>query len=206
MNDRSGTPREDLRAPSAGNTTDPGPRNRALRPLNTDGHRLCLRIYLVIVLAHWAEHIVQAVQIFVLDWPVPEARGVLGIPFPWLVTSEWMHYGYAFLMLVGLLLLLPGFHGRSRAWWTASLLLQVWHHFEHLILLVQVTNGTNIGGGDAPTSIIQMLIPRVELHLLYNTVVFVPMAVAMYLHSRPHTAVREAPGCSCAREPERASG
>ncbi|WP_017588551.1 hypothetical protein [Nocardiopsis ganjiahuensis] len=206
MNDPSGAPRENVSATPVENVAGIGPRNRALRALNTDGHRLCLRIYLVVVVAHWAEHIVQAVQVYVLDWPVPEARGVLGIPFPWLVTSEWMHYGYAFVMLVGLLLLLPGFHGRSRAWWTASLLLQVWHHFEHLILLVQVTNGANIGGGDAPVSIVQMLIPRVELHLFYNTVVFVPMAVAMYLHSRPDTAGREAPGCSCAREPGRVRG
>lgn len=81
---------------------------------NTERHRLCMRLFLVIVLAHWAEHIVQAVQIYVMDWPVPEARGLLGMPFPWLVTSEWMHYGYALIMLIGLLLLLPGFEiGRA---------------------------------------------------------------------------------------------
>ncbi|PDP84558.1 hypothetical protein CQJ94_27255 [Glycomyces fuscus] len=169
-----------------------------LRTLNTDRHELALKLYTVVVLAHWAEHIVQAVQIYVLDWPVQQARGVLGIPFPWLVTSEWMHYGYAIIMLIGFLLLLPGFSGRSRAWWSAALLVQVWHHFEHLLLLVQALNGVNIGGGGAPTSLVQLLVPRVELHLLYNTVVFVPMVVAMYLHTRQGTAGREAPRCSCA--------
>jgi len=39
----------------------------------------------VIVLARWAEHVVQAIQIWVLGWPVPESRGVLGGWFPWLV-------------------------------------------------------------------------------------------------------------------------
>nr|WP_237683475.1 hypothetical protein [Nocardiopsis sinuspersici] len=169
-----------------------------MRTLNTDRHELSLKIYTVVVVAHWAEHIAQAIQIYVLDWPVQQARGILGIPFPGLVTSEWMHYGYAAIMLIGFLLLLPGFSGRSRVWWSAALLLQIWHHFEHLILLVQVMNGVNIGGGAAPTSLVQMLIPRVELHLFYNTVVFVPMVVAMYLHMRQDTAVREAPWCSCA--------
>ncbi|MFE1101881.1 hypothetical protein ACFW4K_15290 [Nocardiopsis alba] len=175
--------------------------HRTMDVLNVERHRLCLRLYLVIVIAHWAEHIVQAIQIYVLDWPIEEARGVLGMPFPWLVTSEWMHYGYALIMLIGLLLLLPGFAGRSRTWWTISLLIQVWHHFEHLLLLVQAINGVNIGGADAPTSLIQLLIPRVELHLFYNTLVFVPMVVAMYLHTRPNAADREAMKCSCASEP-----
>ncbi|WP_285731272.1 hypothetical protein [Nocardiopsis sp. ATB16-24] len=187
-------------------TSYTGPRNRVLRAMNTGRHELALKLYTVIVLAHWAEHIVQAVQIYVMDWPVPEARGLLGIPFPWLVTSEWMHYGYAFIMLVGFLLLLPGFSGRSRMWWSAALVLQIWHHFEHLVLVVQAINGVNIGGGEVPISLVQMLIPRVELHLLYNTIVFVPMVVAMYLHSRPVTAGREAPWCSCAGDSGRAGG
>lgn len=178
---------------------------RGMDVLNGDRHQLCLRLYLVIVIAHWAEHIVQAIQIYVFDWPLAEARGVLGIPFPWLVTSEWMHYGYALIMLIGLLLLLPGFTGRSRTWWTVSLVIQVWHHFEHLILLVQAINGVNIGGGDAPMSLIQLFIPRVELHLFYNTIVFIPMVVAMYLHARPNVVEREAMKCSCAGDPARSA-
>ena len=53
--------------------------------LNTRGHRTALNVFLVIVLAHWAEHIAQAVQIWVLGWPIPQARGVLGLWIPWLV-------------------------------------------------------------------------------------------------------------------------
>lgn len=192
--------------PSTGNTRRTGlvgHYRRGMDVMNVDRHQLCLRLYLFIVIAHWAEHIVQAAQIYALDWPVEQARGVLGMPFPWLVTSEWMHYGYALIMLIGLLLLLPGFTGRSRTWWTVSLLIQVWHHFEHLLLLVQVSNGAYIGGRDVPTSLIELLVPRVELHLFYNTIVFIPMVVAMYLHARPNAAEREVTKCSCAADPDR---
>lgn len=126
-----------------------------LDSLNSSHHQLGLRFFLFIVVAHWAEHLVQAYQIYVMGWPIPEARGVLGIPFPWLVTSEWMHYGYALVMMVGLFLLRPGFTGRSGTWWKASLGIQVWHHLEHLLLLVQVLVGANLLGKAAPTSLVQ---------------------------------------------------
>ncbi len=173
---------------------------RGLDSVNTERHRTCLWLFMVVVVAHWAEHLVQAVQVYVLDWPLEEARGVLGIPFPWLVTSEWMHYGYALVMLVGLILLLPGFTGRSRTWWGISLGIQVWHHFEHLLLLVQALAGANIAGREAPTSLLQLVAPRLELHLFYNAVVFAPMVVAMYLHTRPSPAERARMVCSCARD------
>ncbi|MFE3450354.1 hypothetical protein ACFXJ8_15620 [Nonomuraea sp. NPDC059194] len=164
-------------------------------------HRAALGIYFVIVLAHWAEHVSQAVQIYALGWPVHHARGVLGIPFPWLVSSEWMHYGYALLMLIGLILLRPAFVGRARTWWNVSLAIQVWHHFEHLLLLLQAMTGTNIFGRPVPTSLIQLLVPRVELHLFYNGLVFIPMVVAMILHYRPRAEERAAMSCTCAGTP-----
>src|SRR5581483_7656148 len=63
--------------------------------LNGPWHKRAMQVFLVIVLGHWAEHILQAIQVFVLHWPRPEARGALGMVFPWLVTSETLHYGYA---------------------------------------------------------------------------------------------------------------
>ena len=36
-----------------------------------------------------------------------------------------------------------------------------------------------------PTSIAQLVFPRVELHLFYNTIVTIPMVVAMFYHLRP---------------------
>jgi len=165
--------------------------------LNGRHHKLALNVFLVIVLAHWAEHVVQAFQIWVLGWPPVEARGVLGMPFPWLVKQEWLHYGYALIMLIGFLLLRKGFVGRAKTWWTVALLIQVWHHFEHLLLFIQAMAGTNLLGKPVPTSILQLAFPRVELHLFYNAVVFLPMVVAMYLHLRPTRAEREQMSCSC---------
>ncbi|OUC96007.1 hypothetical protein CA984_16555 [Streptosporangium minutum] len=166
--------------------------------MNTDYHRIGVNAFLVIVLAHWAEHVTQAIQIYVMGWPIPEARGVLGLPFPWLVTSEWMHYGYALVMLVGLILLRKGFTGRARTWWNISLGIQAWHHLEHLLLLGQALTGLHLAGKPVPTSMIQLLVPRVELHLFYNAIVFAPMVVAMWLHRRPNKAERAVMNCRCA--------
>ncbi|MCX5199556.1 hypothetical protein OOK31_37735 [Streptomyces sp. NBC_00249] len=183
----------------AAGTTHPATRQTTglIDALNTRYHKTALRVFLVVVLAHWAEHLTQAAQIYVLGWPLPEARGVLGVPFPWLVKSEWMHYGYALLMLVGFLLLRRGFTGRSRTWWNLTLGIQVWHHFEHLLLLLQALTATFLFGKTVPTSIIQLLAPRVELHLFYNAIVTIPMIVAMVLHTRAN-ADNASARCDCA--------
>ncbi|WP_199443817.1 hypothetical protein [Umezawaea beigongshangensis] len=169
-----------------------------LRSLNSDRHRTALLLFAVVVAAHWAEHVAQAVQVYVLGMPVAEARGVLGVPFPWLVHSEWMHYGYALVMMIGLFLLRPAFVGRARTWWTAALVIQVWHHFEHLLLLVQALSGANLANRAVPTSLLQFVLPRVELHLFYNAIVFVPMVVAMVKHASPTLDERAAAPCRCA--------
>jgi hypothetical protein len=166
--------------------------------LNGRYHRVALWGFLAIVLAHWAEHLVQAYQIWVLGWPRPQARGVLGEFYPWLVTSEVMHYGYALIMLAGLFLLRSGFVGRARTWWTVALGLQFWHHIEHLLLLVQAQTGHFLFGAAVPTSVLQAVYPRVELHLFYNSVVFIPMVIAMYRHLRPSAAEEELTACTCA--------
>lgn len=173
-------------------------RSGLLATLNGRYHKIALWLFVFIVLAHWAEHLVQAFQIWGLGWPRPKARGVLGMPFPWLIQQEWLHYGYAIVMLIGLLLLRPGFVGRARTWWTVALVIQFWHHIEHLLLLVQALSHHPFFGKPVPTSIVQLFVPRVELHLFYNAVVFAPMVVAMYLHMRPSRAERRAMTCSCA--------
>jgi hypothetical protein len=168
--------------------------------LNRGHHRAALNVFMVIVLAHWAEHLVQAYQIWVLGWPRPQARGVLGNVYPWLVTSEWLHYGYALVMLAALFLLRPGFVGRARTWWTAALVIQFWHHIEHLLLLIQVQGGQNFFGKPVPTSVLQLVLSRVELHLFYNSIVFIPMMIAAYLHLRPSPAEQKVMNCSCIRQ------
>lgn len=167
--------------------------------LNGKYHRAAVMAFMVIVLGHWAEHLVQAFQIWGLGWSVAESRGVLGQFFPWLVKSEWLHYGYAVLMLFGLWVLRHGFVGRAGKWWRASLYIQVWHHIEHLLLLLQAVTGVYLFGRAVPTSVLQLVFPRVELHLFYNAVVFFPMVVAMYLHLRPRPVEIGAMLCNCAR-------
>ena len=168
--------------------------------LNSTGHERALHVFMAVVLAHWAEHLLQAFQIYVLGWPVPEARGALGYFFPWLVKSETLHYGYALVMLIGLWILRPGFSAlQDRKWWTIALAIQFWHHIEHGLLQAQYLLGHNLFDRPVPTSIAQLWFPRVELHLFYNTIVFIPMMVAMYHHMFPATAAERARRiCSCA--------
>ena len=169
-----------------------------LQALNGQWHRSAMFGFLIVVLAHWAEHLLQAYQIWILHWHRPHAQGALGLIFPWLVTSEWLHYGYALIMLVGFLALRPAFTGRGLWWWNMALAIQFWHHFEHALLLGQALTHRYLLGGPTPTSLIQLVIPRVELHLFYNAVVFVPMLVAMFYHRYPPTGEPYRPRCTCA--------
>ncbi|HVE87670.1 MAG TPA: hypothetical protein VND93_32655 [Myxococcales bacterium] len=166
--------------------------------LNAEWHKPALLTFAAIVLAHWAEHLAQAFQIYALHMPVPDSRGVLGQFFPWLVKSEAMHYGYALVMLVGLWLYRGGFKGRARTWWNVSLAIQFWHHIEHALLQAQAIAGHNLFNRPVPTSILQLWFPRVELHLFYNAVVFIPMAVGMYYHLFPSAEEEAQHACSCA--------
>jgi hypothetical protein len=166
--------------------------------LNGPRHETALRLFMVIVLAHWAEHLLQGLQIYVLGWPVPEARGGLGLFFPALISSELLHYGYALVMLIGLWALRPGFtEPEERRWWTVALAIQFFHHIEHFVLLAQRVSGYNLLDRPVPTSLVQLWVPRVELHLFYNTIVFLPMVVAMYFHMFPPATARR-PACTCA--------
>jgi hypothetical protein len=178
------------------------PSGSFIHKLNTVWHERALQVFMVIVLLHWAEHLVQAFQIWGMGMARPDSRGVLGQVFPWVVKSEVLHYGYALVMLIGLIVLLPGFHGRSRHWWTLALVIQVWHHFEHLLLQGQAIVGKNLFGSPMPLSLVQALMPkmRVELHLFYNAIVFIPMVIAMYYHMYPPKSERDTVAeCSCRR-------
>ncbi|MEO8910123.1 MAG: hypothetical protein ABI408_07845 [Gemmatimonadaceae bacterium] len=170
--------------------------------LNTRWHEVALRSFLAIVLLHWAEHIVQAYQAFALHWPRPMSMGILGMYYPWLMKTEALHYGFALVMLIGLWVLRKGFTGTAYKWWMVSFWIQFFHHFEHLILFYQANTHHYWFGGTVPTSIGQIWIPRIELHLFYNTIVFIPMAVAMYLHTYPPARDAVIQMCTCARHRE----
>jgi len=169
---------------------------RYLQLLNGPWHRPASIAFVVIVIAHLTEHVLQAVQLFLLHWPRELCRGGLGYVYPWLVTSEWLHYLYALIMLLGLLVLRPAYQGRAGFWWDTALVIQVWHLFEHGLLLGQALAGYNLFGSHVPTSVLQFLVPRIELHLFYNGVVLGPMLIAMTYHILP--APNERPACDCA--------
>ena len=158
---------------------------RWIEVINGPWHERALWIYTAVVVSHWLEHLFQAAQIWIFNMPRPESLGALGYLFPWLVKSEVLHFGYALLMLAGLFLLSSGFAGVARGWWTASLAIQVWHFIEHSTLQAQAIVGTNLFDSTVPTSFLQVFFLRPELHLFYNAAVFIPMVVAMWLHTRP---------------------
>ena len=173
--------------------------------LNSVWHKRALNLFMLVVLAHWAEHLAQAYQIYVLGWPRPKAGGVLGLFFPWLVSSESLHYGYAIVMLIGIWTLRKGFTGTSRKWWTIALVIQFWHHIEHAVLLTQALTHHYWFGSPVPVSFLQLLFPkfRVEIHLFYNAVVFIPMMIGMYYHMFPPSG-EEIARCTCSLEREAA--
>ena len=175
------------------------PLGSILSALNGKYHRVALLVFMAIVLAHWVEHLVQAYQVYVMGIDRPHAGGALGMLWPWLVSSEVLHYGYAVVMLVGLILLRPAFTGTALLWWTVALVIQFWHHFEHLLLFGQALFQTNLFGKPVPTSIIQLFFPRMELHLFYNGIVFVPMLIAVFYHLYPSRNDTHVSTCTCAK-------
>lgn len=191
----------DLTATSATRHADVHDTSSIRGRLNSVWHERALQAFMLVVLGHWAEHLAQAFQIYALGWPVPESRGVLGLWYPWLVKSEVLHYGYALVMLVGIWTLRTGFVGTSRVWWNTALAIQFWHHIEHALLQGQALMGHNLFNSPVPTSIAQLWIPRVELHLIYNSLVFVPMVIGMYYHMFPPKGEEALMRCSCAFHP-----
>ena len=177
-----------------GSTAKPG----LYEKLNSQWHRPALLTFMAIVIAHWGEHLFQAYQIYVMHWPRPKALGMLGLVYPWLVQSETLHYGYALIMLIGLWILRKGFTGVSHTWWMVSFWIQFWHHIEHGLLQYQALVHRNFFHSPVPVSILQLWIPRVELHLFYNTIVFIPMVMAMYYHMFPPVGEVYQAKCTCA--------
>lgn len=49
--------------------------------LSSVWHRRALNVFMFIVLAHWAEHLAQAYQVYALGWPRPQAGGFFGFVF-----------------------------------------------------------------------------------------------------------------------------
>ena len=98
-------------------------------------------------------------------------------------AADQLHFVDVTLTLIGLLVLRPGFRGEARRWWTAAIVVGIWHLFEHSLLLGQALTGTTLWGAAQPTSVLQLIVPRIELHLVYNAVVLAVIVTALaYQH------------------------
>ncbi|AIE73033.1 MULTISPECIES: hypothetical protein [unclassified Synechocystis] len=117
--------------------------------------------FIIICLIHFAEHIFQLSQLYLLGWERPDCLGLLGVYFPELMRSQWLHFLYAVIMEIGLYVFLSLFG-------LTALMLQTLHLGEHTILLATVPNPWCIG---------EIWFPRIELHFFYNLVVLIPMMV-----------------------------
>jgi hypothetical protein len=164
--------------------------------LNGRWHTYALLFFMAGIVAHISEHVTQAIQIYALGWETPDSRGLAGQWWPWLATSETLHYFYAVFTLFGIVLLLPAFRGTARFFWYAAFSVQVWHHLEHLLLIYQRQTGDFFFGREVPIGFGQLLLDRVVLHDVYNGLVFLPMIAALYFHFR---AGSDDAICGCAR-------
>jgi hypothetical protein len=168
--------------------------------LNGRWHKPAMQVFMIVILAHLSEHIIQCFQLWVLQWPRPECMGLLGMVYPWVMKTEWLHYGHALFMLLGLVILRPAITiSQALFWWNVSFVIQFWHHIEHALLLGQALIRDNLYDFAAPVSIAQVVaqsfsgqpfagqpyLPRIELHLFYNLIVLIPMLIALHHHRFP---------------------
>ena len=156
------------------------------RQLNGSWHKQALWVFMLIVFAHWAEHVAQIYQIYMLGWTPKQAGGALGLILPQLVESEILHTGYNLLLWGGIFLLRGGFSGAGAFWWRLAILAQSIHLAEHLLLQVQYSTGYYLFGAAHQISIGQLWLPRPELHFLYNLIVFVPLMLGMVFRFGPY--------------------
>jgi hypothetical protein len=125
----------------------------ALSPRSTgDITKLALWLFPFLVLAHWAEHLAQALRIRVLDWTKPEVRGALGVPFSWLVSFEWMYCAYAIVMPIGLCCRGRRFQVVREHGGRWHLARSFWYHIEHLLLFVQAMAGYDVAAPTVPSA------------------------------------------------------
>jgi hypothetical protein len=146
----------------------------------TKQFRTYLNIFLLVIYSHLFEHIAQMFQLYVLHWERPKCLGLLGLIWPQLIHSEYLHYGHALFMLVGIYYLTKYMYNKqSLMWMQLTLVLAFYHHFEHLLLLLQSISHVYLFGKTMPISLGQLFIPRIELHFFYNLLVGIPLVIAL---------------------------
>lgn len=138
-----------------------------------------LALFYVLVISqagHFVEHVVQMVQLHVLDLGGEEARGVFGQ-----LDVEWVHLAWNTWVLAALALLLRRF--RQNSWLFVSLAAGLWHQLEHVYIVSQYVGASGDPGGPgllARGGLIAGGLPlsRPDLHFWYNVVETVPIVLA----------------------------
>ena len=136
---------------------------------------------------HVVEHVVQVVQIHVLDMRAPDARGLLSP-----LDTEWVHFLWNDWILVAIAVLLVAYPAIRSLWVAAAF--STWHAIEHAYLVAGylvtgisgqpglLAAGGLIGGG--------LPISRPDLHLFYNVAELVPLLLALRVALRAGQADR----------------
>ena len=162
------------------NSTQPA----TFKPFNQVWFRRLLMLYLVLIVSHFAEHVLQLIQAVILTWPRAEAGGLLGLWSPQLLTNESLHFSYNLMQLVGLLALSYSVAGHARRWWRIAIAVQLWHFFENFLLQSQSLTGIFLFNANMQTGVGELLLPRLELHFIYNALVFVPTIIGVVIYMR----------------------
>lgn len=132
------------------------------------------KVFIGVVVLHFLEHLTQMYQLYILHWPRPECLGLISLRYPWLMKSEWLHYAFALYMLIGLSYF--SYKASKKKLWNVALILQHYHHFEHLLLLSQAFIGIPM---IERLSLGSSIMPRLELHFCYNLMVLIPMILSI---------------------------
>jgi parallel beta-helix repeat protein len=149
---------------------------------------------IAVMAAHQGEHVAQVVQKDALYEQCPhDCRGVLGFIF----DVEWIHFAYNTSILLALIGLFTAYRMWRPEWvaaapgawlllFTATFVVQVHHVIEHSVKLVQWQQNGHVS--PQPGLLGQLLpVPHgrnfslIELHFVFNTVVFVCVVAAYFM-------------------------
>ena len=179
-----------------------------LDTLNGSQHLRAVLVYLVIVIGHFSEHLVQVAQVFLFGWERGDAGGILGLYLSGVAENELLHVTYNSFQITGLILLAYGFrrYRAAYAFWMVALAAQSWHWLEHAFLITQMLTGHYFYGAIKQMSVLERFFPRIELHFVYNLLVFTPTVIALMLYLRRRVAERAAQRASRQWEPRQQPG
>lgn len=131
---------------------------------------------------HFTEHVIEVVQVHFFHTPLKQALAIFGE-----LNVEWVHFTGDTALSIGTLLLLTKYYRNGWLW--VATFFQIVHQSEHSFLIYNyvfnhvdpgapgmLADGGAIGGG--------LPLIRPDLHLIYNTLYTVPLALAFIYQLR----------------------